>query len=329
MNIELYTKENDKIKCLLCPNNCKLLEGQIGACGIRRAENNKITNPYLGVISSTNLDPIEKKPLYHFHPGTQIYSIGFFGCTLKCQFCQNWQISQESPSAFDNIKKIMPKDFVSFLKKNNLTQIAYTYSEPLLYYEWVLEVAKLCRETGIKNILVTNGYLNQAPAKELLKFIDAANIDLKGADDQFYKKDCSGKIEPVQNFIKIAYDLNVHIELTTLVITDTNDSIEDCKKIVEFILSISKNIPFHISRYHPAYKFSKRATDEATIKEWVGYARKYLNFVYAGNVSFDNDTFCYNCKSLLIKREFYLTKLINLNKQGNCSKCGTDNNIIL
>lgn len=329
MDIKLYKKENDKIKCLLCPNNCKLSENQIGVCGVRRRENDKIINPYLGIISSSSIDPIEKKPLYHFYPGSTIYSIGFFGCTLKCKFCQNWQISQKLPSDIDSIKRIKPEDFVLFLKRNNLYQVAYTYSEPLLYYEWLLEVVRLCKENGIKNVLVTNGYLNKEPAIELLKFIDAANIDLKGSDNEFYKKNCAGKIDPVKDFIKIAFDSRVHIEMTTLVITDTNDTIQDCKQIVDFIKSISKNIPFHISKYHPAFQFLKRATPESTIKEWVEYARKHLNFVYAGNVSFDNDTFCLNCHSLLIKREYYFVEIVNLDKSGNCKKCGVKNNIII
>ncbi|HOJ65143.1 MAG TPA: AmmeMemoRadiSam system radical SAM enzyme [Spirochaetota bacterium] len=327
MEVRLYQKINDKTECLLCPNNCKLKEGQSGLCNIRENVNGNIINPYSGIISSSGIDPIEKKPLYHFYPGSEIYSIGFFGCTLKCQFCQNWQISQNKP--LDYFKKISPEDFVLYLKKNNFNKIAYTYSEPTLYYEWVLETAKLCRKNDIKNVIVTNGYLNKEPAKELLKFIDAANIDLKGADDQFYKKNCNGKIEPVKEFIKIAFDLNVHIELTTLVITNTNDSMEDCKKIMDFIKSISTDIPFHISRYHSAYKFNLPPTQEKTIKDWVNYAKNHLNFVYGGNVLFDNDTYCHNCKSLLIKRNFYLVSLIGIDNKGICLKCSSKNNIIM
>lgn len=324
--IKLYKKNGNKIQCDLCPNSCKPDNLKFGACNIRENINSKIINPYEGIISSSSLDPIEKKPLYHFLPGTKIYSVGFFGCTFKCQFCQNYAISQSIPRTN---QAITPEEFVDFLIKNNYKSIAFTYSEPLLYYEWVYKTSKLCKEYGVKTVLVTNGYINPEPAKELLNFIDAANIDFKSSKDEFYIEMCSGRLEPVKDFIKIAFDKNVHIEITTLVITDLNDHIEECFEISEFISLLSKDIPYHISKYHPAYKLNKRPTSESTIMEWTMEASRRLNYVYAGNVSFSNDTHCKNCGNILINRDFYKTEIKNLNEDGSCKQCSTDNKIIL
>ena len=258
-NATLYKKlENGKIQCLLCPNYCPLNENQFGLCGTRLRVKEEVINQFSGIISSSGMDPIEKKPLYHFYPSSAIFSVGFYGCTLKCQFCQNYSISQYHPGK--NEHKISPEDMIDLLKEKNLKSIAFTYSEPTLYFEWVLETAILCRKNNIKTVLVTNGYLNPEPAEILLEYIDAANIDLKAWSEEFYKKICGGKLEPVKEFIKIAYKKKVHIELTTLVITDTNDDEKEFDLLTDFISSISKDIPFHISRYHPEYKFAKPAT---------------------------------------------------------------------
>lgn len=287
MENDLFLKKGDKVQCLLCPNGCLLNEGQFGMCKVRKREEDKIINFYNGIISAAHLDPIEKKPLYHFMPKTMIYSIGFFGCTLKCQFCQNYSISQidqiEKYYILQN-KRHTPEDIVNYLIKNKLTSIAFTYSEPTLYYEWVLETAKLCKKNNIKTVLVTNGYLNEKPAEILLEYIDAANIDLKSAKDDFYKKICSGKINPVKRFIEIAFRMGVHIEVTTLVIRDTNDDISECIEISDFLSKLSKDIPYHISRYFPNYNFNLPPTDTTIIYKWIEEAKKRLNFVYGGNL---------------------------------------------
>lgn len=324
--IKLYEAKDSKMQCLLCPNYCLLNEGKYGLCQTRKREGNEIVNPYTGIISSSGLDPIEKKPLYHFMPGSSIFSVGFYGCTLKCQFCQNYSISQYHPGFNEN--KISPDDLLKLLISQKMTSIAFTYSEPTLYYEWVYETASLCKKNNIKTVLVTNGYLNPEPAKSLFEVIDAANIDLKAGYDEFYRKYCFGKLEPVKQFIRQAYESRVHIELTTLVITDTNDSADEMNEIVDFISSISSDIPFHISRYHPAYKFDKPATPVDRIDKLVKLAKQKLNFVYGGNVNDYQDTFCKKCGEALIKRDFYNTKVLEIGKNGKCKNCGEDNYIV-
>lgn len=326
---ELYKNIDNKTQCLLCPNNCLLNEGQFGLCGTRKCENKKIVNPYSGIISSTGIDPIEKKPLYHFMPSSVIFSVGFYGCTLKCQFCQNYSISQFHPDHLKQQEKLSPDNIVFLLKEKNYKSIAFTYSEPTLYFEWVLETSKLCRKNNIKTVLVTNGYLNKNPSEELLNYIDAANIDLKSGTDEFYKNICKGKIEPVKDFIKTAYEKKVHIELTTLIITDTNDSEEEMDTITDFISSISKNIPFHISRYHPSYKFSKPATNPEKIENLIIKAKKKLNYVYGGNISGNSETKCVKCGKSLINRDFYNISKINIDNKGNCVFCKEYNYFVM
>jgi pyruvate formate lyase activating enzyme len=327
MDSLFYLSNGNSVQCILCPNLCVLSEGNFGLCKTRKRIGNKIENPFSGIISSSGIDPIEKKPLYHYKPGSKIFSIGFFGCTLHCQFCQNYSISQTMPERLP--ERTSPDDIVSYLLKNGLPSIALTYSEPTLHFEWILETVKLCRREKINTVLVTNGYLNQEPAKMLLEYVDAANIDLKSADDAFYKKICGGKINPVKEFIKIAYSKKVHIEITTLVITDTNDGILECNQIAEFIAGISDCIPFHISRYHPDYIFNKSMTPVGTMNNWLNEAKTKLNFVYGGNIQEFQDSTCSNCNNLLIRRNGYDVAITGLTEGGRCQNCGTDNHFIL
>lgn len=324
----LYRKSGDSVICLLCPNGCSLKkEGQFGVCMIRKREDDRIVNAYSGILSSKSVDPIEKKPLYHFMPGSSIFSVGFYGCTLKCGFCQNHSISQHRP--YNSEEPVTPEEIVAYLSRNKIPSIAFTYSEPTLYFEWVTETARLCREKNIKTVLVTNGYLNPEPARELLEVIDGANIDLKSSSDSFYTSICKGKLESVKEFIRIGFEQKVHIEVTTLVITDTNDSISEAEAISGFIASLSPDIPFHISRYHPCYKFTLPPTPESTIRAWCDTAAKKLHYVYAGNVGFDNNTICKKCGSVLVERSYYFTTRKALLPDGTCSSCGQTNNFFM
>ncbi len=323
MDIALYRDHGDDVQCVLCPNYCVLKEGRYGLCRTRKREGRIVVNPYTGIISSSGLDPIEKKPLYHFMPGSQIFSVGFYGCTLRCQFCQNYSISQYHPEGTQ--ERISPEDMVYLLKDKNLKSIAFTYSEPTLYFEWVRETAILCRDNNIKTVLVSNGYLNEEPAGELLQYIDAANIDLKSFNEGFYKKYCFGKLDPVKKFIRMAHEMKVHLELTTLVITDTNDSEEEMAEIVDFIASVSNNIPFHVSRYHPAYNFDKPPTSVEKLESLIWIAKKKLHYVYGGNIQNDSNTYCKKCGSQLVSRNYYSIRIKNIDSGGKCKSCGEFN----
>ena len=318
-------KKNDVIlKCNICPNKCNLKEEQIGKCKARKIIDGNIIDIYSGIITSSNIDPIEKKPLYHFYPGSRIFSIGFYGCTMTCKFCQNYSISQIT-SPLRNSEKKSPDEILQLLKQNDFDMVAATYSEPLLHFEWLLDFFRLCKNENIKTVLVTNGYINIENAKKLFPYIDAMNVDLKSSKNDFYNKICGGTISPVKEFIIEGHKEKIHIEITTLVITDTNDKIEECDEITDFIYSISEDIPFHISKYFPTYKMENPATSIKTIENWVSIAKKKLNYVYGGNIGTFSDTNCPKCSSILIKRDFYGINIKNLIKNNSvveCKNCG-------
>ena len=324
-NIECryYNKiEGKKIICGLCPQNCIIADDRKGFCGVRRNKDGILYSDSFGKISALAFDPIEKKPLYHFFPGKQILSIGSLGCNLKCVFCQNSDISQNSN--FSNLNSVTP-DFLletALSNKNNIG-IAYTYNEPLINFEFVCETAKLFSKYNLKNVLVSNGLINEEPLKELLQYIDAANIDLKGITNEFYKKNCgAGTPENVLNTIKTLYSNGKTVEATNLIVTGANDKIEDIKKLVDAISDISKNIPLHFSRYFPRYKYEMPPTDEKIITAAFEYAKTKLNYVYAGNIHLPgmSNTYCPDCGCIVIEREYYQIK--NYTKDGRCKKCG-------
>lgn len=273
-----------KVKCMICPHGCMLSEGQIGLCHARMNKDNEIICRNYAKLTSIALDPIEKKPLYRFHPKSMILSVGSYGCNLKCPFCQNHEISM----ADDNEVKTYytPPDFLvnmalSMRNRNNIG-IAYTYNEPLISYEYVMDCSILAHMKGLKNILVTNGYVCSEPLLKLLLHIDALNIDLKAFNNSFYRK-IGGDLETVKNTIATASS-KCHVEITTLVIPDENDSVEEIVNASRWIASIDENIPYHITAFYPRYKFSdKEPTSSEQIYNLVKQAGKYLKYVYAGN----------------------------------------------
>ncbi len=330
--MDLIIEKNDIVlNCPICPNECLLKPGQLGKCKSMKKVQRGIADLYSDFISSSNIDPIEKKPLYHFYPGSEIFSIGFYGCTMSCKFCQNYSISQISQveekrsSSKEDIKRT-PLEVFNILRQSGYKMVAVTYSEPLLHFPWVLELFKLCKEYGIKTVLVTNGYTTIENSIKLFPYVDAMNVDLKSSSDSFYNKICGAKLEPVKEFIKEGYKAGVHMEITTLVITEANDSLFECDEITDFIASTSKDIPFHISRYFPTYKMENVATSVDTIKNWVSLASKKLNYVYGGNIDVSSDTICPHCGAILIKREQHSAKNVNIEKYDTdikCKKCQT------
>ena len=275
--------EDSKVRCHLCPHNCVIIPGRVGVCRARKNVDGDLYSMNYGKITSLALDPIEKKPLHRFHPGSLILSAGTFGCNLKCSFCQNWSIAHGNPPTAD----IAPQELVSkaleFLKDGNIG-IAYTYNEPVIWYEFVYETAGLARKDGLVNVLVTNGFINQEPLRELLPYIDAMNIDLKGFTDQYYRNTCGGALDDVMKTIETASG-KCHVEVTTLVVPGLNDSIREIEELSKWLSSISKYIPLHLSRYFPNYRMQDRPpTPVATLLQARDKAREYLEYVYLGNV---------------------------------------------
>lgn len=318
----LADKDKGIIKCLLCPKGCLIKEGQVGFCRSRKNINNKLYSLIYSKVSSCGFDPIEKKPLYHFCPGTPVLSLGTVGCSFSCSFCQNWTISQGSIENV-SVEELFPERAVQLALDNNSPGIAYTYSEPLIWYEYVLDTAIIAKKNNLKNILVTNGFINREPLLKLLPFIDAMNIDLKSFRNSFYQKYSKGTLSPVLNTIKLSEEY-CHIEITNLIITGLNDSEEEIKEMVNWISSLSEDIPLHFSRYFPCYKMDIEATPVSTLYKARDIAQKKLKYVYVGNIWDEeaNTTYCGNCKELLIRRTGYNIVNVGLDKDGKCKFCG-------
>jgi pyruvate formate lyase activating enzyme len=309
-----------KLQCRLCPHNCLIADGESGICQIRLNRSGDLSLPYYGSTTGTSIDPIEKKPLYHFFPGSSILSIGFFGCNFRCPFCQNYSISQ---TVADHAEKINPDELVELALKRKSFGIAYTYSEPVVHFEYVTEAASLAKRKGLKNVLVSNGFLNPEPAAALLDLMDAANIDLKSFNPDFYKREIGGNLAPVLEFLKIAAQ-KVLLEVTTLVIPGKNDGDGEIEEIASFIASLSPDIPLHLSCYYPTFKYSIEATTPDAVFRLAGIAKKHLRFVYPGNVGLrETNTNCPSCGALLIQRSGYATRIQNV-KEGRCTNCGLD-----
>ena len=274
------------IRCDLCPNYCVIKNGSFGVCGVRGNKNGKCITPFYGLITALAVDPIEKKPLYHFKPGTKILSLGFNGCNLRCPFCQNWQISQctDKPGAAKS-----PGEIISAALKQNTPSIAYTYSEPLIHIEFLLDCMALAHKHGIANVLVTNGCINKQAAQEILKFTDAANVDLKSFSSRTYSETLgrvSGAdiLQVVLDFIRLAFEMNVHTEITTLIVPGLNDSKDELNAACDFIVSLSSRIPWHLTAYHPDYRWNAPPTNPAFLLNAAADAKKKLSFVYTGNI---------------------------------------------
>jgi pyruvate formate lyase activating enzyme len=318
-----FERTADGTRCGLCHHRCTLGGGKTGFCKVRGGEE---TLPFYGRASSTAIDPIEKKPLFHYRPGEAVLSIGFVGCNLRCPFCQNWQISQSTLAAGAFVP---PEKAVSLALASGLRQIAYTYSEPLVHAEYLLDCMTLARSKGVANVLVTNGCVNDTAAAKIIPLADAANIDLKCFSDYSYEKILGGSLSAVKDFIKNAY-AHIHTEITTLIISDFNDSEQELDECIDFIASVSENIPWHISAYHPAYKWNRPPTKAETIPGIKKRAKQKLIYCYTGNINDDdNDTFCLCCGAVLVKRNGYRIKTDGLVKKKPddgvycCRQCGS------
>ena len=316
---KFYKKEPiNKTRCVLCPHRCFISNHHTGLCLARQNEEGVLYAASYGELTSYAVDPVEKKPLYNFYPGTELFSIGSWGCNFKCTFCQNWQISQQKAAT----EHFESEDIIRITKENNSIGIAYTYNEPLIGYEFVYDTCRLARENKLKNVIVTNGYISEEPLKELLPFVDAINIDLKSFSGAFYREVCAGQLDPVLRAIKQSYDAGIHVELTTLVIPGLNDN-EDINRIVDWVAALSPDIPLHFSRYFPKYKMNLEPTDLEALNAAYEIGKKKLKYVYMGNVSSElggNDTYCPKCGKEVIKRDFLSIDASGI-FDGKCKYC--------
>ena len=310
-----YTKLKDhKVRCDLCPHNCIIASENIGICRVRTNIDGVLYTNNHGKTITISIDPMEKKPLYHFYPGKRILSIGSNSCNLSCSFCQNYQSSQlEVPTI-----EITPELILDKCRSHNCDFVAFTYTEPTTWFEFVLDSSKLLEENGIGTVMVTNGFINQEPLQELLPYIDAMNIDLKAFDDKFYRSICNGTLQPVLETIKTA-SKQCHIEITNLIITDENDSEKQINDLVDFVADLNPEIPLHFSRYYPTYKMENPPTSVSKLEMAKEIAEKKLKFVYLGNIVTERSTYCSNCNHLLISRDFPLKNEIT---DGKCPSCG-------
>ncbi len=270
---------NKEVICQLCPHYCRIKEARTGICRVRKNIDGSLYSLNYGMLTSYAYDPIEKKPLYHFYPKSTIFSIGSFGCNLSCDFCQNWQIVYLDDLSIE----VSDEEILKLAGGRGSIGLAFTYNEPTIYYEYMLNLSKKAKDLGLKNIIVTNGFINEEPLKALLPYIDGMNVDLKSIDDSFYKKLCGGSVDPVINTIELASKM-VHVEVTSLIIDGENSSKESIEKLAKRIGQIDKNIPLHLSRYFPAYKMTNPPTRLESLVEGKELAEKYLNYVYIGNV---------------------------------------------
>ncbi|MFC2100347.1 AmmeMemoRadiSam system radical SAM enzyme [Bacteroidota bacterium] len=318
-------EEEGKVKCHLCPHHCMIKNKKSGICNVRMNKDGKLYSRVYGKISAMNFDPIEKKPLYHFFPGSNILSVGSIGCNLSCNFCQNHEISQGCSSDNPFLKNYHIDEIINMaLSHSDNLGIAYTYNEPTVWFEYMVDIAKKAKENILKNVMVTNGFINEDPLNELLKYVDAFSVDLKSWSDKFYKKYTSSALEPVKRTIQKIYDSGRFLEITNLVIPGLNDNETEFEEMVQWISGeLDASIVLHISRYHPSYKMDIQPTSLSTLENLYDIAKKHLHYVYIGNMitSKGNNTYCPECRSLLIKREGYLTSITGLNTQGRCISC--------
>jgi len=317
---------NEMVKCNLCSHRCKITDSKRGICGVRENRNGTLYSLVYGKVVASAVDPIEKKPLFHFLPGSRAYSIATVGCNFRCGNCQNFEISQMFRDR-DMIpgQDVTPEEIVMAAKRSGCESIAYTYSEPTIFFEYAYDTAKVASKEGIRNVFVTNGYIAEEALIEIKPYLDAANIDLKSFDDAFYRKNCGARLNPVLDSIRLHKSLGIWIEITTLIIPTLNDSEEELRKIAEFIKEVGEETPWHISQFYPMYKLlDLPRTPIATLRK----ARKIglevgLRYVYEGNVPGEagENTYCYRCGKLLMRRHGYQI-LENRIKNCACSYCG-------
>lgn len=321
----LYEKLNaKKVQCFLCSHYCTIEKESFGFCGVRKNINGILYTYSYGNLIASNIDPIEKKPLFHVLPGSKSYSIATYGCNFRCGFCQNWQISQKKFSDKYSVLEIekTPEQIVNDVISSQCQSISFTYTEPTIFFEYALDIAKLAKKAGLKTIFVSNGYMTNEAIQTIGPYLDACNIDLKSFRENFYYKYCKAHLKPVLQSIKTLKDAGIWLEITTLLITDENDSVEEITDIANFIANISTDIPWHISRFFPQYEFTDhQPTPIKELKEAKNIGKKAgLKYVYIGNALKETETNCFKCHEVLIKRDGFRVQKNDV-VNGKCPNC--------
>ncbi len=339
----LYKKlENGSVRCGACRHACVIASGRVGICGVRQNIGGRLYLLVYGRASAVNIDPVEKKPLFHFLPGTSIFSLGTVGCNFGCDFCQNWDISQATRGLSSRLARekklrgmdvevgklgygLPPEKIVEACVEKGIPSIAYTYNEPSIFFEYFYDTSRLAHGKGVKNVLVTNGYESDGALRLAKPYIDAMNIDLKSFSDEFYAKVCKARLQPVLDTIRLANELGIWVEITTLVIPGKNDSDGELRKIAEFVAGVDVNMPWHVTAFHPEYKMrgvsptsNKTLFKACEIGKSVG-----LKYVYAGNIADEahESTCCPKCNAMLVRRSGFFVRVEGL-RNGVCGKCG-------
>ncbi len=314
------------VQCLLCPKQCVLGPEERGDCRVRINYQGDLVALTYGKPCTVHKDPVEKKPMFHFLPGTYAFSLATAGCNLHCKFCQNWEISQINPEDAKNMD-LNPKAAVDYALKSGCRSIAYTYSDPIIFYEYTYDISVLARKAGLKNILVTAGFINEKPWRKLCEVTDGANIDLKAYSEDFYRRICNGQMEPVLNAIKVAVEMGVAVEITNLIVPTLNDDLEMIKRMAGWILeNIGPEYPLHFSRFFPLYQLRglPPTPSETLVRARETALGAGLDYVYIGNVEVEGagNTYCPNCKKTLIERQGYQVSELGI-INGACKFCGT------
>ena len=322
--------EDGKVACEACNQHCKLGEGEYGICGIRRVEEGELRLLTYGLAAAINIDPIEKKPMFHFLPGSDVFSFGTVGCNFSCKFCQNADISQYPKERHHEIigHPLSPQMAVDKAIEHGCKSIAYTYNEPVVFFEYTYDTAKLAHKAGLKNIYVTSGYETHKAIDTIAPYLDGMNIDIKGFSQSFYKEICGGSLKPVLDTIEYAHKKGIWVETTTLLIPGYNDSDEEIRSIAQFQADLDPNMPWHISAFHPMYKMQNvPRTPPSTLRRAYTIGKEVgLNYVYVGNIDDEarESTYCPECSALVIDRHGHIGQYVtnHLMQKNNCPSCG-------
>ena len=321
-------RESGRVQCLLCPHNCSIPSGGTGLCGVRYNINGKLMTDTFNLVSSLSSDPVEKKPLYHFFPGASIYSVGSYGCNLTCSFCQNHEISQVTESTFSirsGKRESIERIITSAEAVPGNCGLAFTYNEPVVWVEFVLELALAAAGKGMKTAMVSNGFINKSPLSDLITLIDAFNIDLKGFSEKFYREQTGGRLKPVLKSIELIAQAQRHLEITMLIIEGLNDNEKELEDAFRWIaLTAGRETPLHLSRYYPRYNMNTPPTDTARLLQIREMAMEYLDYVYTGNLPFASgqNTHCPRCGNLITTRDGYSITQNGVRPDGSCGACG-------